>query len=230
MWYSFDWGNLHVAMMDAEHDWQIGSNQYSWLEADLAAVDRSKTPWLVVTSHRPVYTTPECEQKTHVISKIMQENLDPLFEKYQVNLVLAGHAHWYQRLCVVKGGECVDDVGGTQHVTIGSAGKYLDSCGFSPDLNPYSRAATLQWGYLRVDVGQNKMKCEFVLDADGSVWDSFEVTPWEFHRINSNGCNVKFGIFARKMHMIAISAKQTTSDMLLKIVDRKKVLDDDKNG
>ena len=123
MWYSFDWGNLHVAMMDAEHDWQMGSNQYSWLEADLAAVDRNKTPWLVVTSHRPVYTTPECEQKTHLISEIMQENLNPLFEKYQVNLVLAGHAHWYQRLCSVRGGECVDDLGGTTHVTIGSAGK-----------------------------------------------------------------------------------------------------------
>ena len=40
MWYSFDWGNVHVIMMDSEHDWQVGSNQYSWLEADLAAVDR----------------------------------------------------------------------------------------------------------------------------------------------------------------------------------------------
>ena len=40
MWYSFDWGNVHVIMMDSEHDWQVGSNQHSWLEADLAAVDR----------------------------------------------------------------------------------------------------------------------------------------------------------------------------------------------
>ena len=40
MWYSFDWGNVHVAMMDSEHDWQVGSNQHSWLEADLAAIDR----------------------------------------------------------------------------------------------------------------------------------------------------------------------------------------------
>ena len=40
MWYSFNWGNVHVIMMDSEHDWQVGSNQHSWLEADLAAVDR----------------------------------------------------------------------------------------------------------------------------------------------------------------------------------------------
>ena len=32
MWYSFDWGNVHVVMMDSEHDWQIGSNQHTWLD------------------------------------------------------------------------------------------------------------------------------------------------------------------------------------------------------
>ena len=36
------------------------------------------------------------------------------------------------------------------------------------------------------------MKCEFVLDADGSVWDSFEVNPWN-NEINGNsGSNVIF--------------------------------------
>ena len=36
------------------------------------------------------------------------------------------------------------------------------------------------------------MKCEFVLDADGSAWDSFEVNPWN-NGINGNsGSNVIF--------------------------------------
>lgn len=30
--------------------------QYQWLEQDLASVDRSKTPWLITTTHRPIYT------------------------------------------------------------------------------------------------------------------------------------------------------------------------------
>ena len=71
-------------------------------------------------------------------------------------------------------------------------GKYLDNCAFSPDSDSYNRAATLQWGYVRIDAGQNQMKCEFVLDADGSVWDSFEVNPWN-NGINGNiGSNVIF--------------------------------------
>merc|ERR1719367_2696260 len=44
MWYSFDWGNVHVIMMDSEHDWQSGSNQLIWMDKDLANVNRSRTP------------------------------------------------------------------------------------------------------------------------------------------------------------------------------------------
>ena len=37
----------------------FGSEQYSWLEKDLVAVNRTVTPWLVVEMHRPFYS--ECE-------------------------------------------------------------------------------------------------------------------------------------------------------------------------
>jgi hypothetical protein len=48
--------------------------------------------------------------------------LDSLFEKYQVNLALVAHTHAYERTCLIKGGECVEN-GGTQHITIGRAKK-----------------------------------------------------------------------------------------------------------
>ncbi len=34
-----------------------GSVQYDWLKADLAAVDRSRTPWLLVIVHAPWYNS-----------------------------------------------------------------------------------------------------------------------------------------------------------------------------
>ena len=178
MWYSFDWGNLHVVMMDSEHNWQSGSNQHIWLDKDLSAVNRTKTPWVVVTSHRPVYTTQLCIIPDYVVSRFMRQALDPLFEKHKVNLVLVAHLHGYERTCLIKRGECVEN-GGTQHITIGSAGASLDICGDSPILGPYSKAGTNQWGYLRVEASEERMKLEFVLDKDGSVWDSYEVLPWE---------------------------------------------------
>jgi len=32
--------------------------QFEWIEADLGSVDRSKTPWIVMMSHRPMYCSP----------------------------------------------------------------------------------------------------------------------------------------------------------------------------
>ena len=87
---------------------------------DLAAVNRSRTPWIVVTSHRPIYTTQMCELGDYVVSRFMREALDSLFEKYQVNLALVAHTHAYERTCLIKGGQCVEN-GGTQHITIGRA-------------------------------------------------------------------------------------------------------------
>lgn len=51
-WYSFDYGAVHVIQMSSEHDWTKGSEQYKWIEKDLASVDRKKTPWIILTSHR----------------------------------------------------------------------------------------------------------------------------------------------------------------------------------
>jgi hypothetical protein len=31
--------------------------QYQWLSKDLASVDRTKTPWVIVMSHRPMYSS-----------------------------------------------------------------------------------------------------------------------------------------------------------------------------
>lgn len=31
--------------------------QYQWLSKDLANIDRCKTPWVIVMSHRPMYST-----------------------------------------------------------------------------------------------------------------------------------------------------------------------------
>ena len=59
-----------------------------------------------------------CELGDYVVSRFMREALDSLFEKYRVNLALVAHTHAYERTCLIKGGECVEN-GGTQHITIG---------------------------------------------------------------------------------------------------------------
>ena len=48
---------VHFIMMSTEHDMGKGSKQYTWLENDLKSVDRSKTPWVILGGHRPMYTS-----------------------------------------------------------------------------------------------------------------------------------------------------------------------------
>jgi len=54
--YSYDQSLVHTVMLSSEHNMTIGSSQYVWLENDLAKVNRSITPWLVVEMHRPMYS------------------------------------------------------------------------------------------------------------------------------------------------------------------------------
>ena len=57
--YSYDYGMVHMVMLSTEHDYRPGSPQYQWLENDLKSVDRSKTPFVMVGGHRPMYCSEE---------------------------------------------------------------------------------------------------------------------------------------------------------------------------
>ena len=68
--------------------------QYSWLETDLAGVDRSATPWVLVYGHRPMYCTnndrDDCtlfETRTRTGLPLLKWwGLEPLLAQYGVDL------------------------------------------------------------------------------------------------------------------------------------------------
>ena len=53
-WYTFSSGSVSVIMLSSEHSMAPGSAQRTFLEGALASVNRTLTPWLVVTFHREV--------------------------------------------------------------------------------------------------------------------------------------------------------------------------------
>ncbi|KAF5699699.1 acid phosphatase [Fusarium mundagurra] len=72
--------------------------QYHWLKEDLKNVDRCKTPWVIVMGHRPMYSSHD-DAKYHLR---LREAFEGLFLKNKVDLYIAGHVHWYERLKPIK--------------------------------------------------------------------------------------------------------------------------------
>ena len=66
--------------------------QFEFASADLAkAKSNTNTDWIIVYFHRPLYSGSGSKNDG------MRDMYHPLFQKYNVDLVLSGHAHNYQR-------------------------------------------------------------------------------------------------------------------------------------
>ena len=184
-WYSFDEGGVHVVTMSSEHDWRRGSRQYAWLERDLMSVDRTVTPWIVLSTHRMMYTTQLNETGDYKVSLGFRDHVEPLLRTFKVNLMLVGHQHSYERSCPAMNGTCAPDGrSGTTHLVVGSAGATHEKGAFSPALGNFSVKHVDDYGYVRVDANRTRMRIEFVRTnkhdgvAAGQVWDSVDVLPW----------------------------------------------------
>jgi hypothetical protein len=131
-WYSFTVGCVHTVMLSSEHDPSPGAPMGDWLEGDLAALDRSVTPWVVLGIHRPLVET-EQYPGDYAVAAGLRAILEPLLLKYGVDVVLAGHYHSFQRSCKMSGLKCVaEGQPGIVHYTTGASGAGLDGAGLYP--------------------------------------------------------------------------------------------------
>lgn len=69
------------------------NQQTDWLRKDAAAVDRKKTPWIIVGGHRPWYLA----AKSSSMCLDCKTVFEPLFMEFGVDLVMSGHVHAYER-------------------------------------------------------------------------------------------------------------------------------------
>jgi hypothetical protein len=74
----------------------MDGGQLDWLEKELAKA--STVRWKICYFHHPLYS-----DARHGPDLDLRGKLEPLFQKYGVNLVLSGHEHVYERLVPQKG-------------------------------------------------------------------------------------------------------------------------------
>jgi hypothetical protein len=87
LWFSFNVGPIHFASVSSEHNYSTGSPQALWLDADLAAVDRSVTPWVILSLHRPVYSADASEYDSHSPGGALARWLEPVGRAHKVRAV-----------------------------------------------------------------------------------------------------------------------------------------------
>ena len=170
-WYSFDVGPVHILYFSTEHNFLINSTQYDWIDNDLRSVNRTLTPWLIVGSHRHMYSSQYDSAGENNIAANLQLHLEPLFYKYHVDLNLFAHRHSYERTCPMFQNKCVSD--GVTHVLIGMAGQSLDTSKYQSV--EWSKYRDIQFGYTTIYANQTYLQFTYYHDSDDQIADQFEL-------------------------------------------------------
>ncbi|KAK6779405.1 hypothetical protein RDI58_021589 [Solanum bulbocastanum] len=117
LYYSFDVAGCHVIMLGSYVDFDAQSDQYTWLQADLAKVDRVVTPWIFVLVHVPWYNSNLAHKGE---GESMRKSMEEMLYNSRVDVVFAGHVHAYERFTRVYDNKA--DPCGPIYITIGDGG------------------------------------------------------------------------------------------------------------
>jgi len=86
--YSYKKGNVRFFVLNSNY---VDPKQTAWLEKQLQDADNSD--WKICFFHHPLYSS----GRFHGPATDLRQLLEPLFTKYGVDVVFAGHEHVYER-------------------------------------------------------------------------------------------------------------------------------------
>jgi acid phosphatase type 7 len=158
---------MSLVLLDTGHIEPIGGAQTEWLEKTLA--DRQDRPHLIVANHVPAYPShraPEGSGDKTGTGEEQRKFWSPLFEKYNVDVVLEHHDHTFKRTHPLKGG--LVDKNGVLYLGDGSWGKLRVPK--TPEERPY--LATVSSAYhMTVHRLEGDHRFHVALEETGKVAD-----------------------------------------------------------
>ncbi len=171
-YYSFDWGDVHFVVLDTNDPLEASikgtGRMLDWLDNDL---ESTRKFWRVACFHHPAY--PNDHHKDDPITTVVRDRVIPILEKYDVQLVLSGHEHNYQRTRPIRNGAFVDANVGAIHLTTGGGGAGL----FPVRSRPWLAASDSSHHYVRFEVRGTRMTATAIRD-DGTQIESFTLAPY----------------------------------------------------
>ncbi|MBU0678498.1 MAG: metallophosphoesterase family protein, partial [Verrucomicrobia bacterium] len=166
-YYSFDHGDAHFVVLSTDmrlYPYSVGSDQYNWLAADLAA---STKPWKFLFFHHPPFTS-----STHRFDDNdgdstpdrfeLQDSIGALASQYGVQMMFYGHDHNY---------ESFNPVGGVHSVLTGGGGRALRDINANPaDIDVASAQFWKNHHAVKVTIEGDSLKME-AIDKHNTVFD-----------------------------------------------------------
>ena len=117
LFYSFNLGSAHFVALNTEiwayNSLEAAETMTNWLISDLtkAAMRRSEIPWVIIFGHKPLYCSVDWRRPVHKYkcnincnaeAASLRERLESVFERFKVDVYIAGHVHRYERMAPIK--------------------------------------------------------------------------------------------------------------------------------
>ena len=187
LYYSFEVGLVHFVMLQGycpemhstitQPCLRSGGAQVKWLEADLASVDRARTPFVVAAFHQP-FVNSNLAHSYDTEGVPMQDAVEDLLYINGVDLVFSGHVHAYERSCRCYQLNCVAD--GVTYVTIGDGGNHEGLVDTWQWPQPqWSRFRMAMWGHGELTaINSTALHFRWLPNPDArtSLFDEFYIT------------------------------------------------------
>ena len=172
-YYTFRYGPVQFFMIDTNRDVGEGSEQYEWLEWELA---KSQAPWKIVVHHHPPYSSEADDHGDTFIGASSYQtharDLTPLYDAYGVDFCLFGHTHVYERTWPLLNNR-ISMENGVVYINSGGAGGGLED--FDPTRSWFTRELEQGHHYTTFAVFEQTLSFK-ALDHEGRLFDSFQLT------------------------------------------------------
>lgn len=106
IFYSYDYGNTHLLSLNSEV-FAVGSSNVlnqmkDWIHDDLTQNDKD---WTIAYWHQPPYTkgSHDSDDFYELVMTMMREEIVPILESYDIDMIICGHSHVYERSYLMHG-------------------------------------------------------------------------------------------------------------------------------
>jgi hypothetical protein len=165
-WFGLDYGPVHLTVLNdsPRSSTSISTTQREFFDEDAGGA--AGAPWRMLMHHKSMWSA----SGGHGSNTTLQQTWGPIVDRHDLDLVVSGHDHNYERTKPLRGGQVVADGEGTVYVVAGGAGAPLYAAG-TRSFTAYSESRR---HYVVVEARAGSLTGRAFRD-DGSVMDRFQL-------------------------------------------------------